>query len=473
MLKRHEIQVLRRAGHGPKEIAELAGVSESSVHRVLAEAPVEEADDAASRKTRRIGRPSTVEHFRKLVAELVGETPPLLSVEILRRARLAGYKGGKSALYALIASMRPPDSRLEVRFEGLPGEFSQHDFGHVDVRFRNGTVKRVHFFASRLKYSRWIEVTLVPNENAETLVRTLVDHFAAIGGVPLLAVFDRPKTVAISWKKNGEVTEWNLTFAQVMLELGVGAEVCWPRSPNQKGSVENLVRWVKGSFFKQRRFQDHADLVEQLREWHHETNTTRPNKATNVIPAERLRDEMPRLRPLKVMPENLALRIPVSVGPTARVLYDTNTYAMPAECIGMPATVYLYRDRVRIVAGRHQREHPRLFGHHEDSSGPEDRAAHVAAVSGQRGKRYLKRQHLLQTGPAALHFLTELTHRRPRNWNDQIDRLHELLQSYGPERLAIAFQQALVHKIYGAEYIAQILDTEGQLTLFDPKENPS
>ena len=26
-----------------------------------------------------------------------------------------------------------------VRFEGLPGEFSQHDFGEVRVRYQNGT----------------------------------------------------------------------------------------------------------------------------------------------------------------------------------------------------------------------------------------------------------------------------------------------------------------------------------------------
>ena len=42
-----------------------------------------------------------------------------------------------------------------VRFEGLPGEFSQHDFGHVDVKFVDGRKQRVHFFASRLKYSRF------------------------------------------------------------------------------------------------------------------------------------------------------------------------------------------------------------------------------------------------------------------------------------------------------------------------------
>ena len=473
MLKRHEVQVLLRAGHGPREVAGLTGVPERTVRRIAAEAPVDNPDNEGARKTRRIGRPSSVEHFRKLIAELVAEKPPLLSVEILRRVRLAGYKGGKSALYGLAVSLRPSESKFEAHFDGLPGEFSQHDFGHVDVKFLNGSIKRVHFFASRMKYSRWIEVTLVENENAETLVRTLVDHFAAIGGIPLLAVFDRPKTVAIAWKHNGEITQWNSTFAYAMLELGLGAEVCWPHSPQQKGAVECLVKWVKGSFFKQRRFQDHADLVDQLREWAHETNTTRPSSATNVIPAVRLREETPRLRPLKVQPENLALRLPVSVGPTAKVLYLTNTYAMPPESIGMPATLFLYRDRVRIVAGRYTREHPRLFGEHLDSSDSEDRAAHVAAVSGKRGKRYLKRQHLLQTGPAALHFLTELTHRRPWNWNDQIDRLHDLLQEHGPERLAIAFQHALVRQAYGAEYIVQILDNENQQTLFDEKETQS
>ena len=48
-------------------------------------------------------------------------------------------RGGKSALYALVASLRPKEVKPLVRFEGLPGEFSQHDFGQVDVEFMDGT----------------------------------------------------------------------------------------------------------------------------------------------------------------------------------------------------------------------------------------------------------------------------------------------------------------------------------------------
>ena len=157
------------------------------------------------------------------------------------RAKLAGYRGGKTALYELIASVRPPETAVEMRFEGLPGEFSQHDFGQIDVKYHDESVERIHFFASRLKWSRWVEVTLVHNEVAETLIRTLADHFVAFGGVPLCAVFDRPKTVALTWKRNGEITEWNPVFAYAALEIGFTAEVCWPYAPQQKGSVENLV----------------------------------------------------------------------------------------------------------------------------------------------------------------------------------------------------------------------------------------
>src|SRR6201996_6575158 len=241
-----------------------------------------------------------------------------MSLELLRRARLKGYAGGKSAFYELVASLRPPVAQPVVRFEGLPGEFTQHDFGHVDVRFVSGAIRRVHFFASRLKYSRHVEVTLVSNEQTETIVRTLVVHFDRLGGVPLVAVFDQPKTIVKVWR-DGKVIEYNPTFAQAVLEMGVGVEVCWPASGQQKGAVENLVKWVKGSFFKQRRFIDDDDLVQQLADWHVEVNTVRPSRATGVVPSERLVEERARFRPLRVAPADLALRYPIFVGPTGYV----------------------------------------------------------------------------------------------------------------------------------------------------------
>jgi transposase len=457
MLKRHEIQVLRRAGHSLVEVASLAGVGRRSVVRVEAEAAVSQIDNEVERALRRIGRPSKAEPFRSFVVEQLAKEPALMSLEVLRRAKLQGYSGGKTALYDLVHCIRPKPVRLITRFEGLPGEFSQHDFGEVDVRFLNETRKRIHFFASRMKYSRWTEVSLVEDQRVESLVRAMVDHFASIGGIPLLAVFDRPKTIALHWGRDGVVTEWNPTFASVALDLGLGVELCWPKKPEQKGSVENLVKWVKGSFFKQRRFLDQEDLLRQLQEWHLEVNTQRPSRATGVIPEERMKQERPRLRPLKVAPAELALRIPISVGPTATVVYDTQSYSMPPDSMGIPGTLYLYRDKVRIVAGRFEAIHQRLFGAPAKSTLPEHRSQRVAAAAGKRAKRYMQREHLLEIGGAALEYLTELTHRRPRVWIRDVDRLHELLQQHGKDSLRSAFERGLAERAIGAEYIAHYL----------------
>src|SRR5690606_22587333 len=228
----------------------------------------------------------------------------------------AGFAGRKSAFYSLVAGVRErrPSAPI-VRFEGLPGEFSQHDFGQVDVRFVDGRTKRVHFFASRLKYSRFAAVTIVDDEKTETLVRTLVRHFVAFGGVPLLAVFDRPRTIVTKSGRGRLVEEFNSTFAQVMLELGVGAEMCAPRSGNQKGAVEHLVKWVKNSFFKWQKFADQADLEAKLAAWVDEVNHRTASRATGEIPETRRQQELERLRPVCIVPDDLALRVPVFVGP--------------------------------------------------------------------------------------------------------------------------------------------------------------
>ncbi len=224
LLKRHEVQVLLRAGHSQKDVAARAGVSADTVRRVKLEAEVTEIDDADERRRRGIGRPSKTAAFAAQTRDWLAEAPELPTQELLRRAKESGYAGNKTAFYALVAGLRPPRSTPVVRFEGLPGEFSQHDFGHVDVTFVDGRKKRVHFFASRLKYSRFVAVTLVDNERVETIVRCLARDFVAFGGLPLMAVFDRPKTIVLKSGKGRDVEAYNATFAQAIIDIGVGVE---------------------------------------------------------------------------------------------------------------------------------------------------------------------------------------------------------------------------------------------------------
>src|SRR5512138_3489376 len=98
MVRRHEIQVLRRAGHSLDETAKLVGVSQSSVQRVEAEPPVTSFDTDEERRQRSVGRPSKAEPFRAFLIGELAVQPDVMSLELLRRAKAKGYSGGKSAL---------------------------------------------------------------------------------------------------------------------------------------------------------------------------------------------------------------------------------------------------------------------------------------------------------------------------------------------------------------------------------------
>lgn len=446
LLKRHEIQVLLSVGISPAQIAERVGVSIDTVERVRIEPDVTHVDDAAERRKRRIGRPSKATRFADDVRGWLTEEPDLPTQELLRRAIERGYDGGKSAFYSLVASARPPRSAPVVRFEGLPGEFSQHDFGHVDVRFVDGRKKRVHFFASRLKYSRFVAVSLVENERVETLVRTLVRHFISFGGVPLLAVFDRPRTIVTKSGPGRAVEQFNTTFAEVMLELGVGAEMCAPRSGNQKGAVEHLVKWVKNSFFKWRKFADEQDLEAQLAAWVRVANFETPSRATGEIPETRRQQEFPRLRAVRVLPETLALRVPVFVGPTAEVMFEGRPYTMPPAAANIAGTAFVYEDRLVIVAGRHEAEHQRGNADDPPASLPEHRAAKLAAVHRGRARTYEMRQQLLDLGADALTLMTALVHRAPARATEHVERLYALYDEHGEEAMRDALARAVAEK---------------------------
>jgi hypothetical protein len=73
---------------------------------VVVEPLVSHHDTERERARRGLGRPSKAEPYRARVSGWLAEEPTLLSVELLRRAKLAGYEGAKSALHELVREVR-------------------------------------------------------------------------------------------------------------------------------------------------------------------------------------------------------------------------------------------------------------------------------------------------------------------------------------------------------------------------------
>jgi transposase len=383
-----------------------------------------------------------------------------------------GCTGGKSAVYEMVRRLRPKAAPKAItRFEGMAGEFSQHDFGQRRVTFSDGTTKVVHFFASRLKYSRTVDIQVVENEQQETVIRCLLRAFARFGGVPLKCVFDNCKAVVESRevREDGFIrVHWTKAFADLSMACGFVPIACWPYRPQEKGSVENLVGFVKGNFFNGRVFQSLEDLKEQLETWCNYVNHERKSDATGEIP-EILRVKE-ALQSCPHQAETYAFKVPAVVRPTARIRYKNQEYSTPTLLIGQTITLHLQEKTVQIYLGdKFIATHPRFPENGKSSILPEHAEELFAS---ERAKPYAQRQILLDLEPMVEPYLTELIHRRPNGWEVDVERMYQLYRSIGRTDFLAALALATEERCFGSEYLLEISRPTEASFLFSPLLDP-
>ncbi len=436
-MSRLKIHHLAEAGLAQVEIARQIGCCERSVRKVLSDPLPTAAEVAAGTLARRgRGAPSRTLPYAERVTALLSDQPRLPTMEVLRRARAEwGYQGGDTAFFDLVKRLRPAAAPVEplVRFDGLPGEFAQFDFGEVVITYVDGAVEKLHFFAGCLKFSRLKHVVITPDQKAERLVRATVDCLNAFGGAPKQWVYDNPKTV---WSERpaGRPPVLHSYLRQLVADLNVLVEPCTPRMGWQKGAVENLVGFVKKNFFLAYPFSDRADVLAQLPQWLRRINHERPSDATGEIPAVRLEQELPRLnaRPVPWTGAEMPLRESATVSPTGTVRFHGTGYSVDPRYLGAPATLTVLADRIRIEVGKSRCEHVREDDPDEILRLPEYSLAMATVITAERKQTYFKRQCLLELGPQAQQFLDRLIMRAPGNsWYADIHKLFDLYQRHG------------------------------------------
>jgi transposase len=456
---RYDVLRAREAGLDAARIERLTGVPARSQRRIAMERVPFGMTDSQLHAVRRVGRPSglTPELQQEIHTLLAGD-PVMRGAELLRRLRtFHGYGGGKSAVYDHLRESRPPRPAPPpiVRFEGVAGEFAQHDFGEVRVQYRDQTSEKLRFYAGRLKYSRALHVRLADGETAEAYIRGMEAAAVAWGGLALLNVVDNSKAVVLRRQKDPETgaerIRYQEQFASFLQEANVFAEPTAPYSGNQKGSVESLVKFVKGSFFAARSFRNRRDLEQQLGEWLTEVNEVRPCDATKIIPRVRLAEEGPWLRPLACGPRGYGLRYSAVVSREARVRWGGYQYSTPAGWIGQTLTVRVHPEQVVLHYHQGELVHPRVPANGKYSLLPEHRSA---LFHKPRGKVMAQRQILMDLCPEGEQFFTALVHRRPQTWRQQdLPEAWALFEELGDERMRAGLRYCVAQAAIGAEYL--------------------
>ena len=455
---RYDVRRARELGLTAAQIFQRCGVSPRSQRRIAHEEITFGMNDRELHTQRQVGRPTELTApFQRQIQAMLAEEPDLSGAEVLRRLRTDhGYQAGKNPVYAFLKTARPPKPAGPpiVRFEGVAGEFGQFDFGTLTVSYLDGTAEELTFFAGRLKFSRALHVLLVEGETTEAFLAGLEACGRTWGGLPQRLVPDNTKAAVLLRKRDAsgeETITLNAHLACFAREVGVLVEPTAPYAGNQKGSVENLIGFVKHGFLLARRFRSRSDLEAQLVEWLTYLNEVRPCDATGVIPAVRRAEERPRLHPLPTWADGFGLTFSALVRRDARIHFRGYQYSTPSRWMGQTVTVRLYR---AVVVVHHQGEsvrHPRFPENGRYSLLPE----HYAPLFVKpRGEIMAKRQILMDLCPEGEAFFTELVHRRPLSWRTQdLPVVWELFEQWGDRRLCEALVACVREGTYGGEYL--------------------
>jgi transposase len=457
-MARSTVKFLKQQGQFNTRIAALVGCDRHTVARVLAE-PTD--------PPRRRQRDSSLESRRTaLESWLEAEIPTTRMLELAREDPAAPYIGGASTFYRFVARLRAErdaGAAPVIRFEGLPGEYVQWDWGEARVHLGGEPIKRV-FLAGRLKYSRLVGVRWRTQMDLETLLRAMLEIVTGWGGTPWAWVFDNMKTVTLGREAEGQ-PRWNPAFWRFATEVGFHPELCDPGAGQQKGSVENLVKWVKTNFLPGRSFVDDEDLAAQSRAWERE-KAVQLSQAHGQRPLDLLAQERAAFGPLTTSPETYGLYRVATVNRESLVRVDGNQYSVPVGHLGQAVDVRILRDVIRISRdGVPLAEHARLTGTGQRQRDPDHYAA--ALTDRPRARLVFDRDRLCALGPEVTAYVTVISQRRRRVLGEELGACLTLEAQLGVDGLRRAAAACVARGTCGAEYLGLFGGAEPALAVPD------
>jgi hypothetical protein len=272
-------------------------------------------------------------------------------------------------------------------------------------------------------------------------------------------VTDNMKTAVLGRNAQHEPV-WNPAYQKLAVEFQFHPEACAPASGNQKGAVENLVKYVKGNFIAGRIFHDDADLAEHCTQWLSHVNTERPSDATGKAPVVRLIEEQAAFGALPTTAQDYGFFDCVVVSREGLVAIETNRYSVPAHLIGRVLTARIHATRIELFADQELvATHVRSREQHARIITP----AHFEAAfsTKPRGRVMVYRDWLCDLAPVVSRYVRELCHKRRADMKEQLIALYELAQDSGLADFVAALELAAEQQMYGAEYVRAILVPPG------------
>jgi transposase len=438
------IKKMHERGRPIREISRMTGWSRQTVRKTIA-APAEPPVYTQTRP-----RPSPVmDPYIDIVKSWLegDESAPRKQRHTARRIydRLVdeyGFTGAEVTVRQAVARLRGRRVEAFVPLEAPWGRITQADFGGAVVTI--GEKRRVvALFCMRAKASKVPFVVALPSEKLESLLAGHALAFEFFGGVPAEVWYDNPKT-AVTKILAGPHRIEHERLSALRAHYLFDSRFCTPARGNEKGSVENLVGYVRRNALvpHTRSFASMEELNAHLRTWCERERDRH---------ADAWRIESVALGALPVHPFSASVSRPVVVSKTSMVTVDRVRYSVPVTHVGRTLRSERFTDRVEFFDGAervavHERSYERNatvldLAHYLDAFERKPRAALSCAALGCADPVFTAARDIaLRTPDGHRTFAAVLL----------------LAREFGLERLARALRQAIGSGAVTPERVRQI-----------------
>ena len=434
-------------------IAQQLGIHHGVVRRVLS------AHGSSNKSSP--PRARLVDPYLPFIAQTLEKYPNLHASRLYQMVRERGYEGSESHFRRLVAGLRPRrQPEPFMRLSALPAEEAQVDWGHFGKHQVGAATRPLVAFVMTLSWSRMTWVQYFHDMKMTNFQRGHVDAFEFFGGVPRKLLYDNLKSAVT--ERIGGAIRFNDDLLELASHYGFEPRAAAPRRGNEKGRVERTIGYIRTSFFAARQFTDIDDLNRQALQWSLDVSAHRrwpdddKKRVYEQFEAERL-----KLRALPPTPFECWQRLPVKVGRTPWVRFDSNDYSVPARCVRREVLVLADHQRVRIVAdGDLVADHARSYGRRDTVSNPEH-LEQVVAIK-RRGRQGSGLHRLTSAAPAAALMLQRAAE-RGHNLGSRVAQLLLVLDMHGPLALQFALDEVNDQDRVGLRGVQLVLEREARV----------
>ena len=443
-----EMYRLKDFGFSRREIARQLNIDRATVAKYL-----DNPDPDPGKRAKRI---SKLEPYRDELADMLKQFPAIKAPVVMQRIKEKGFDGEITIVRNLLRQLRGQINYREpfIRFESDPGVQMQIDWGHFNSLSYKGGNRKLYALAVIESHSRMLYVTFTHSQKQEQLHMGLLDAFTYFGGCPKEIVVDNMLTAVT--ERVGTLIRFNEAFLDFLRVLHITPRACNIRAPHEKGKIENSIKYIRQNFWPLRSFADLDDVQNQIQAWLDTIANVRKHQTTGERPVDRLqKDALQSLS--EFLPDCREIESPL-VHKDFALRFDTNSYTVPPWTIGKKVTLKADNHTVRIYyKNKSVAVHQRCWGKKQRIELP----AHKEQVKKLRKKLYHDRQIMvfLSIGQIAADYLDKLADAR-QPIRKTVTRLLSLQDEYGDTSLIYALRKGLSLKLYGADYIQNILYQE-------------